>query len=495
MDNNIDFLIGQSYQTKTGLVYLSECESVSYEIDFALTRLLDLHLRSTKQVPIIDTESHFNSQIARGLFSVSVSAMNSSLLTFDDEQIEHFLNELLDICYKAKSTAGFESVFFTALNSYSGDNIYFKEFYYQKFISFGEITEFGGGFNNSYFIDKKHEAFIGFDIKINDLIKESKITKDALKNLSNRMLNEKGILIDSTTGLAISSATLLSNAAGAALVVGATAILGYYGYKSWEAKEKIKSDYNKAWKEVNDNDPENKTDDKGKNSDDSDDDFPETPEKQDNPEGCIRNPLEEDYITDPYSNFSKGIHKSILPIGKGFRAYNFKTENNIYTFSKMPKLELSKAGLANISKLGLLNDFPNFKIELEKRQIDYLKTLSPINKTDLVNDFTKIPTLEEIKESDPGFGVNTQTYTHTTTDEYGNETVTTEQVNTIVLTDPALIERYGNSISVSTDKLESMIKFFKMLAKSNNTGVIDVPKNAGDYKLNKFINNKNKTHL
>ena len=115
MDDTFDFLVGQTYQTKTGLVYLTECEAVSYEIDFALTRLLDLHLRATNQVPIIDTENHFNSKTALDLFSVSVTTMNASLLTFIDDQIEYFLNKLLDICYKAKSTTGFESIFFLRL--------------------------------------------------------------------------------------------------------------------------------------------------------------------------------------------------------------------------------------------------------------------------------------------------------------------------------------------------------------------------------------------
>jgi len=490
MDDTFDFLVGQTYQTKTGLVYLTECEAVSYEIDFALTRLLDLHLRATKQVPIIDTEKHFNSKTARDLFSVSVSAMNASLLTFTDNQIEYFLNKLLDICYKAKSTSGFESIFFTALNAYSGDNTFLKEYFFQKFISFGEITQLGGGFNNSYFIDKAHGAFIGFDAKINNYINEAKLNKEAFKNLSNRMRSEKGLVIDSTTGTAITSATILSSMAGAAIVLGGITILVYFGYEAWEKKEKIKKDYNEAWNEVMGNNPQ-KENDKGED-DDSNDDFPEPLAETDNPEGCIINPLHTDYITDPYLNASKKVSKSILPIGKGFRAYNFKTENNIYTISKMPKMELSKSGLANIGKLGLLNDFPNLQNTLQNRQLEYLKSLSPIknkpvNKAGLFADLTNIPTIDEIKNSNDGFEVSTQTYTYTKTDEDGNETVTSEDVNTIVFTHPGMIAKYGDSISVSTDQLEDLIKFFKLLAKSNNIGVIDVPKNAGEAKLNKFI--------
>lgn len=498
MDNTLDFLVGQTYKTKTGLVYLSECETVSYEIEFALTRLLDLHLRATKQVPIIDTEKHFSSKAARDLFSVAVSAMNASLLTFTDEQIEYFLEKLLDTCLKAQSTKGFESVFFTALASYSGDNDFLKEYYFQKFTSMGGITELGGGFNNSYYIDKVNGAYIGFDDNINNIIHQSKFDKKSYSNFSNRILSGKGIVIDSTTGIAISSATMLTNVAGA-VAVGGMLMLGYLGYKTYEAKEEIKKEYNEAWEEMKKSDPDNKADE-GKpgaetdkdSDDDSDDDFPEKPESNENPEGCIINPMYGDYKTDPYSHFSKRRDMSILPIGKGFRTYNFRTENNIYTVSKMPRLEVSKTGLANLPQLGFLNDFPNFKAELEKRQLEHLKTLQPIqnkpiNKTGLFSDQKNTPAIDDIKALDPGFAINTQTYTHTSEDEAGNETVTTEEVNTIVFSNPALIALYGNSISISSDHLESMIKFFKMLSKANNTGVIDVPKNAGEFKLNKYL--------
>lgn len=491
MDNAIDFLIGQTYKTKTGLVYLSECEIVSYEIDFAITRLLDLHLRATNQVPIIDTESHFSQKNAKDLFSISVSTMNSSILSFTDYQIEYFLNKLFDTCYKAKSIKGFESIFFTALSAYSGDNDFFKDYYYQKFISFGEITEFGGGFNNSYFIDKRYGAYIGFDGNINDIINESKFQKDSYTNFSNRIKNSKGITIDSTTGIAINSATMLTNLLGAAVVAvvvigGITAINCHTGYESAQKVKKLDQDY----KEALGQDPDNKGSEDDKK--DSEDEFPKPPEKTDNPETCIINPKYEELRNDPYKNYSKGTTKGILPIGKGFRVYNFRTENNIYTVSNMPKIELSKNGLASINKLGLLNDFPGFKFELESRHLEYLKTLQPIqnkpvNKAGLFSDLKIFPTIDEIKESDPGYGINTQTYTHTTTDEAGNETVTTEEVNTIVFTNPALIARYGNSISMPSDNIENIIKFLKALSKSNNIGAIDPPKNAGNFKLNKFI--------
>lgn len=365
MNNPFETLLDEVITNDFGEIRFKNAELEILKVDDFIKKIIDLHLRSTNQKPIIKLENSISIEDSQKLYRRMITIFMATSQYLDLTTRIELLDKIITQIYKRGSIEGFESVFLTTLegcrNEVDDKTI---EYYFNKFAVFNWPMNTGGGFKTSYFLDRNFAELnaIQPDFKIE--FEKLKYNLNSYSSFKDKLLAKRaqyyGISKSECVGWAMATGIAVAAVFKAPRSAGATA---------GEVIGNIFCPEDKAEEDKQKEKPADKAKDKGKEKakekeeqEKENEDFIEVEVvKEDAKEGGCISPYANDFlISDPYGSIIKSekLH-SAIPYGKGLNKY-FEKKDNLYQFLNLPRVEFNY-GKINTKKLGFLNNSENFK--------------------------------------------------------------------------------------------------------------------------------------
>lgn len=417
MSNPIEVLLDEVLTNEFGEIKFKSAELEILKVDDFIKKIVDLHLRSTNQKPIIKLENSISAEDSQKLFRRMITIFMATSQYVDLKTKIEILDKTIIKIYKRESFEGLESVFLTTLEGVRNDlDDKIIEYYFNKFAIFDWPLNNGGGYKTSYFLDRNYSDLNAIQSDISTEFNKLKFNLNSHSSFKEKILAKRaqyyGISKSECVGWAMATGAAVAAVFRAPKSGGATAgeIIGNVFCPEDKTEKEKEKEKPKA------EEKEKPTKEEAKGNENENEDFIEVDVvKEETKDGGCISPYANDFlIVDPYGLTIKSTKiKTAIPYGKGLNKY-FSIKNNIYQFQNLPKIEFNY-GKLNTEKLSFLNNSDNFKKSLlnisefdkieQKKDLDKIKTpkhnSEKVDKKDTYTNFGK-EHIKPKKIEDPG---------------------------------------------------------------------------------------------